>query len=53
MVTPILGILLCLLLMFSLSWENWARLIIWLLVGLCFYFSYGVWHSKLRTRNTP
>ena len=46
--TPIIGIALCLLLMFSLSWENWARLIIWLMVGLCIYFGYGVWHSKLR-----
>ena len=46
--TPIIGISLCLLLMFSLSWENWARLIIWLMVGLGIYFGYGVWHSKLR-----
>ncbi len=46
--TPVIGIALCLLLMFSLSWENWARLIIWLLVGLAIYFTFGVKHSKLR-----
>ncbi|HTS03249.1 MAG TPA: amino acid permease, partial [Thermoanaerobaculia bacterium] len=31
--TPILGILTCTLLMFSLPAENWWRLIIWLLIG--------------------
>jgi len=46
--TPIIGIALCLLLMFSLSWENWARLVIWLMVGLAIYFTFGVKHSKLR-----
>jgi len=46
--TPIIGIALCLLLMFSLSWENWARLVIWLVVGLAIYFTFGVKHSKLR-----
>src|SRR5215813_2727435 len=43
--TPILGILTCLLLMFSLPAENWYRLIIWLLVGLVIYFGYGRRHS--------
>jgi APA family basic amino acid/polyamine antiporter len=47
-VVPILGIVLCLLLMMSLPWENWLRLGIWLLVGFCIYFTYGVRHSKLR-----
>jgi len=44
---PILGILLCLLLMFSLPPENWWRLIGWLIVGLAIYFSYGRRHSVL------
>jgi len=47
-VTPIFGIVLCLLLMLSLPWENWLRLGIWLLVGFCIYFTYGIWNSKLR-----
>src|SRR5215467_3239871 len=42
---PILGILTCLLLMFSLPAENWYRLIIWMIVGLAIYFGYGRRHS--------
>ena len=38
---PVMGILLCLMLMFSLPVENWLRLFIWLLIGIVIYFSYG------------
>lgn len=44
---PILGILTCLLLMFSLPAENWLRLLIWLGIGLVIYFCFGRRHSKL------
>jgi len=44
---PILGILTCLLLMFSLPAENWYRLIIWLIAGLIIYFLYGRRHSVM------
>lgn len=44
---PILGILTCSLLMFSLPVENWWRLIIWLLIGFVIYFSYGRNHSVM------
>jgi len=44
---PILGILTCLLLMFSLPAENWYRLIIWLAIGLVIYFAYGRRHSVM------
>ncbi len=44
---PILGILSCLLLMFSLPAENWWRLIIWLGLGFIIYFSYGRHHSVM------
>jgi APA family basic amino acid/polyamine antiporter len=44
---PILGILTCLLLMFSLPVENWWRLIIWLAIGLVIYFFYGRKHSVM------
>jgi APA family basic amino acid/polyamine antiporter len=44
---PILGIATCLLLMFSLPYENWVRLIVWLLVGLIIYFAYGRRHSVM------
>jgi APA family basic amino acid/polyamine antiporter len=44
---PILGILSCLLLMFSLPPENWLRLAVWLLLGLAIYFGYGRRHSRV------
>ncbi len=44
---PILGILFCLLLMFSLPPENWLRLMVWLLIGFGIYFFYGRYHSVL------
>lgn len=47
---PILGILTCLLLMFSLPAENWYRLIIWLIAGLVIYFLYGKRHSVMEKR---
>jgi APA family basic amino acid/polyamine antiporter len=46
-VTPILGILSCLLLMFSLPSENWWRLVIWLVLGMIIYVFYGRKHSSL------
>jgi APA family basic amino acid/polyamine antiporter len=48
---PIMGILICLLLMFSLPVENWYRLIVWMIIGLVIYFTYGIHHSGLRKRN--
>jgi len=45
--TPILGIALCLLLMFSLPSENWERLFGWLAIGFVIYFFYGRHHSVL------
>jgi APA family basic amino acid/polyamine antiporter len=46
-VTPILGILSCILLMFSLPAENWWRLVIWLVLGMTIYVFFGRKHSKL------
>jgi APA family basic amino acid/polyamine antiporter len=45
---PIAGIAICMLLMLSLPSENWYRLIIWLIIGFCIYFTYGKKHSALR-----
>jgi APA family basic amino acid/polyamine antiporter len=42
---PVLGILMCLLLMFSLPPENWVRLAVWLGIGMLIYFGYGRHHS--------
>ena len=46
-VVPILGIAICLLLMFSLPAENWLRLLVWLLIGFAIYFAYGRRHSVM------
>ena len=46
-IVPVLGILCCLMLMFSLPAENWLRLFIWLAIGLTIYFTYGRRHSRL------
>jgi len=48
--TPILGILTCLVLMFSLPWENWLRLFVWLGLGFLIYFGYGARHSEMARR---
>ena len=44
---PILGILCCLLLMFSLPADNWLRLGVWLLIGFVIYFAYSRSHSVM------
>jgi len=44
---PVLGILTCLLLMFSLPVGNWYRLVTWLLLGLAIYFGYSRRHSVM------
>jgi APA family basic amino acid/polyamine antiporter len=44
---PVMGILSCLLLMFSLPSENWLRLFVWMAIGLVIYFLYGARHSLL------
>src|SRR5436190_2072428 len=41
------GILVCGAMIFGLGWTNWLRLIVWLVIGLVFYFSYGKNHSRL------
>jgi basic amino acid/polyamine antiporter, APA family len=48
---PIMGVLSCLMLMFSLPPENWWRLFAWLALGLLIYFFYGRKHSVLAAAN--
>jgi APA family basic amino acid/polyamine antiporter len=45
---PILGILVCLYLMYGLPWHTWERLIIWMGLGIIIYFAYSRHHSKVR-----
>ncbi len=47
-IVPVLGILFCLLLMAGLPLVTWVRLVVWLVIGLVIYVSYGRNHSKLR-----
>lgn len=49
-VIPILGIIVCLSLMYIQGPANWIRLITWLIIGLIIYFAYSVKHSKLQKR---
>jgi basic amino acid/polyamine antiporter, APA family len=41
------GIIVCGSMIYGLGWTNWMRLLVWLGIGLVFYFSYGNKHSRL------
>jgi APA family basic amino acid/polyamine antiporter len=45
---PVLGIISNGYMMYKLGWVNWARLIIWLVIGLVVYFTYGQKHSRVQ-----
>jgi APA family basic amino acid/polyamine antiporter len=45
---PILGIMFNGYMMYKLGWINWARLIVWLIIGLFIYFGYGRHHSRVQ-----
>jgi APA family basic amino acid/polyamine antiporter len=45
---PVLGILVNGYMMYKLGWINWARLIIWLGIGLVVYFAYSRKHSRVQ-----
>jgi APA family basic amino acid/polyamine antiporter len=45
---PLLAVVMCGYLMMQLPWVTWVRFVLWLVLGLGIYFSYGVYHSKLR-----
>src|ERR1700731_3902448 len=46
---PILGVISNGYMMLKLGWVNWARLIIWLGIGLVVYFTYSVKHSRVQS----
>jgi APA family basic amino acid/polyamine antiporter len=48
---PILGVIICAILMFSLPLENWYRLGVWLIIGLFIYIFYGRKHSVMHIRS--
>lgn len=45
--TPILGILSSLALMYFLPLDTWIRLIVWMAIGIIIYFGYSRSHSKI------
>ncbi len=42
-----MGVLFNLGMMLTLEWQNWVRLLVWLLIGLVIYFLYGKKHSVM------
>ena len=44
---PIAGIITCLVMMVFLPADTWIRLVLWMLIGLDIYVSYGIKHSRL------
>ncbi|HEX6467017.1 MAG TPA: amino acid permease [Terriglobales bacterium] len=47
-VVPILGIIFNGYMMYKLGWVNWARLFIWLAIGMVVYFTYGRHNSRVQ-----
>ena len=47
-VLPVLSALVSFLLMLSLPWSTWERLILWMTIGVGVYFAYGFRRSRLR-----
>jgi APA family basic amino acid/polyamine antiporter len=52
-VVPILGVLVNLALMSGLGVDNWLRLLVWLVIGLVIYFTYGRKRSTLQNSPVP
>ncbi len=50
-IVPILGIIVCLAMIYGLGWTNWLRLILWLAIGLVIYFVYSKKNSKLNNQD--
>jgi len=51
-VVPLLGIGFNGYMMLKLGWVNWARLIVWLGIGLAIYFAYSRHHSRVQKLNS-
>jgi APA family basic amino acid/polyamine antiporter len=47
-VVPLAGVAACFYLMAGLPADTWARLIVWMAIGLVIYFLYGKRHSKVQ-----
>lgn len=50
-ILPIISALLCILMMTKLSIETWIASIVWFIIGMIIYFSYGIRHSQLAKKD--
>jgi basic amino acid/polyamine antiporter, APA family len=50
-VVPLLGVGFCLYLMSGLPLDTWARLIVWMAIGIAIYVFYGRKHSRLNKKD--
>jgi len=48
---PVLGLMSCFYLMTELNYDSWIRFLVWLLIGLVLYFTYGYKNSALAKSN--
>mgnify|MGYP000892617971 CR=1 FL=1 len=48
---PVMGVIVCVYLMYSLPAESWLRLIIWIALGVVIYFVYGKKNSTLKNED--
>jgi APA family basic amino acid/polyamine antiporter len=46
----VMGIAACGAMIDGRGWANWLRLVVWLVIGLVFYFGYGRTHSRLEAQ---
>jgi APA family basic amino acid/polyamine antiporter len=44
---PVLGLIFCFYMMAQIHYVSWIGFVIWLVIGLGIYFSYGLYNSKL------
>lgn len=44
---PVLGLIFCFYMMAQIHYASWVGFVIWLVIGLAIYFSYGFYNSKL------
>lgn len=45
-IIPVLSIIICIFLLINISLDAWMTYIVWIVVGLCFYFVYSRKHAK-------
>ena len=46
------GVIVCGAMIYGLGWTNWLRFVVWLVIGLVVYFSYGRKHSEVQALET-